>query len=77
METTSREMPVGIQDFEKLRTEGGMYVDKSQYVYALSRVSRPFFPGRLRRFGKSLLLSTMKAYFLGKRDLFDGLAIIK
>ena len=75
MEATSREMPVGIQDFEKLRTEGCVYVDKTQYVYALSRISRPFFLGRPRRFGKSLLLSTMKAYFLGKKGLFEGLAI--
>ena len=75
METITRNMPVGIQDFEKLRTEGCVYVDKTQYVYELSRISRPYFLGRPRRFGKSLLLSTMKAYFLGKKELFEGLAI--
>ena len=71
----SREMPVGIQDFEKLRTEECVYVDKTQYVYAMTRKSRPYFLGRPRRFGKSLFASTLKAYFLGKRELFEGLAI--
>jgi len=75
MNTSPREMPVGIQDFEKLRTEGCVYVDKTQYVYALTRISRPFFLGRPRRFGKSLFISTLKAYFLGKKELFEGLAI--
>jgi len=70
-----RKLPVGIQDFEKLRTEGCMYVDKTRYVYELARISRPYFLGRPRRFGKSLFLSTLKAYFLGKKELFDGLAI--
>jgi len=68
-------MPVGIQDFEKLRTEGCVYVDKTQYVYALTRMSRPYFLSRPRRFGKSLFISTLKAYFLRKRELFEGLAI--
>jgi len=75
MDTSLREMPVGIQDFEKLRTEECVYVDKTQYVYALTRKSRPYFLGRPRRFGKSLFISTLKAYFLGKRELFEGLAI--
>ena len=75
MDTSIREMPVGIQDFEKLRTEECMYVDKTQYVYALTRKSRPYFLGRPRRFGKSLFASTLKAYFLGKKELFEGLAI--
>jgi len=75
MDTSTREMPVGIQDFEKLRIEGCVYVDKTQYVYALTRISRPFFLGRPRRFGKSLFISTLKAYFLGKKELFEGLAI--
>jgi hypothetical protein len=68
-------MPVGIQDFEKLRREEYVYVDKTDYVYRLARVSRPCFLGRPRRFGKSLFLSTLKAYFLGKKELFEGLAI--
>jgi len=75
MDTASREMPVGIQDFEKLRTEECVYVDKTQYVYTMTRKSRPHFLGRPRRFGKSLFISTLKAYFLGKRELFEGLAI--
>ena len=75
MDFSARKMPVGIQDFEKLRTEDCVYVDKTQYVYSLTRVSRPFFLGRPRRFGKSLFVSTLKAYFLGKKELFKGLAI--
>ncbi len=75
MDTSSRDMPVGIQDFEKLRTEQCVYVDKTQFVYAITRKSKPYFLGRPRRFGKSLFLSTLKAYFLGKKDLFEGLYI--
>jgi len=52
-----------------------MYVDKSMYIYQLTREHWPYFLGRPRRFGKSLLLSTLKAYFLGKKELFEGLAI--
>jgi len=68
-------MPDGIQDFEKLRTIGCLYVDKTKYVYELTRKHSPYFLGRPRRFGKSLFLSTLKAYFLGKKELFEGLAI--
>ena len=75
MDISARKMPVGIQDFEKLRTEECVYVDKTRYVYALTRKSRPYFLGRPRRFGKSLFISTLKAYFLGKKELFEGLAI--
>jgi hypothetical protein len=75
MEISSRYMPVGIQDFEKLRSEACVYVDKTQFVYSMTRISRPFFLGRPRRFGKSLFISTLKAYFLGKKELFEGLAI--
>ena len=70
-----RKLPVGIQDFEKLRTNNCLYVDKTAYVYRLTREISPYFLGRPRRFGKSLLLSTLKAYFLGKKELFEGLAI--
>ena len=70
-----RELPVGIQDFEKLRTSGCLYVDKTLYVYQLTRKHCPYFLGRPRRFGKSLFLSTLKAFFLGKKELFEGLAI--
>jgi hypothetical protein len=68
-------MPIGIQDFEKLRTENYVYVDKTTYVYDLASRSTPYFLGRPRRFGKSLLLSTFKAYFLAKKELFNGLAL--
>ena len=68
-------MPVGIQDFEDLRTNGYLYVDKTAYLYRLVTKGKPYFLGRPRRFGKSLFLSTLKAYFLGKRELFNGLSI--
>ena len=70
-----RELPAGIQDFEKLRTGGCLYVDKTMYVYQLTRKQNPYFLGRPRRFGKSLFISTLKAFFLGKKELFEGLAI--
>ena len=70
-----RKLPIGIQDFEKLRAKGYVYVDKTEYVYQLASTDLPYFLGRPRRFGKSLLLSTLKAYFLGKKELFNGLAI--
>ena len=72
-----RFLPIGIQDFEKLRKENYVYVDKSSLVYQLARISTPYFLSRPRRFGKSLLLSTMEAYFLGKKELFAGLDIEK
>jgi hypothetical protein len=68
----NRKMPIGIQDFEKLRAGGYVYVDKTAFVYRLAQEGNPYFLGRPRRFGKSLLLSTIKAYFLGKRELFEG-----
>ena len=70
-----RKLPVGIQDFEDLRTTGYLYVDKTAYIYRLVTTGKPYFLARPRRFGKSLLLSTLKAYFLGKKELFEGLAI--
>ena len=73
----ARYLPIGIQDFEKLRNEKYVYVDKTSFVYELSRTSTPYFLSRPRRFGKSLLLSTLEAYFLGKKELFNGLAIAK
>ena len=72
---TMRKLPIGIQDFEKLRRDNCVYVDKTQYVYQLGRTSKPYFLGRPRRFGKSLFLSTLKAYFEGKKELFEGLKI--
>ena len=75
MESLSRKLPVGIQDFEDLRTNDCLYVDKTAYLYHLVTKGKPYFLGRSRRFGKSLFISTLKAYFLGKRELFDDLAI--
>ena len=69
-----RNYPVGIQDFEKLRTNGCVYVDKTDLIYNLSRKYYVFL-SRPRRFGKSLLTSTLKYYFQGRKDLFQGLAI--
>ena len=70
-----RKLPIGIQDFEDLRTNNYLYVDKTQFVYQLAHYGKPYFLGRPRRFGKSLFLSTLKAYFEGKKHLFEGLAI--
>jgi len=70
-----KKLPVGVQDFEKLRTNDCLYVDKTAYIYLLTREVSPYFLARPRRFGKSLLVSTLKAYFLGKKELFEGLAI--
>ena len=67
--------PIGIQSFEKIRTEGFAYIDKTTQIYNLATYGTHYFLSRPRRFGKSLLLSTMKAYFQGKKELFDGLAI--
>ena len=67
--------PIGIQDFEKLRNEGYIYVDKTDLIYSLIHSGSYFFLSRPRRFGKSLLVSTIDAYFKGKRELFKGLAI--
>ena len=69
--------PIGIQSFEKLRTNGYVYVDKTALVYRMTRDMSCYFLSRPRRFGKSLLVSTMEAYFLGQKDLFKGLAIEK
>lgn len=70
-----RFLPIGIQDFEDLRTRGCIYVDKTELIYKLATEGKPYFLSRPRRFGKSLLLSTLEAYFLGKKELFKGLAI--
>lgn len=72
-----RFLPIGIQDFEKLRNGNYIYADKTSLIYQLTRTATPYFLSRPRRFGKSLLLSTMEAYFLGKKELFKGLALEK
>ncbi len=67
--------PIGIQQFEKIRKGGYVYVDKTAQVYQLATQGSYYFLSRPRRFGKSLLLSTLEAYFLGKKELFEGLAL--
>lgn len=72
-----RKLPIGIQSFEKLRSENFLYVDKTALIYRLAQAGNPCFLNRPRRFGKSLLLSSFEAYFQGKKELFRGLAIEK
>lgn len=75
MATKAPIYPIGIQDFEDLRLNNNLYVDKTDLIYQLVSTNKIYFLSRPRRFGKSLLISTLEAYFLGKRELFDGLAI--
>ena len=67
--------PVGIQNFEKIRKDGYCYIDKTALIYQLVKTGSYYFLSRPRRFGKSLLVSTLEAYFQGKKELFDGLAM--
>ena len=67
--------PIGIQDFEKIIQDGYVYVDKTELIYKLVNEGHVYFLCRPRRFGKSLLVSTLKYYFQGRKDLFKGLAI--
>jgi len=71
----NRLYPVGIQNFEDLRSRGYIYVDKTSLLYNLVQTGKYYFLSRPRRFGKSLMISTLEAYFLGKRELFKGLAM--
>ncbi|MCM1224014.1 MAG: AAA family ATPase, partial [Lachnospiraceae bacterium] len=79
METkrTKKRYPVGIQSFSKLIEEGFLYVDKTKLIYQLAKDGGYYFLSRPRRFGKSLLLSTIEAYYQGRRELFKGLDIDK
>ena len=67
--------PIGVQSFESLRNDGFVYVDKTALVYKLAQEGKCYFLSRPRRFGKSLLLSTIEAYFKGQKHLFEGLAL--
>lgn len=70
--------PIGMQTFSEIREEDFLYVDKTEYIYRMTHTSgKYFFLARPRRFGKSLLVSTMQSYFEGKKELFKGLAIEK
>ena len=74
---SKRKLPIGIQDFEKIRKNDFIYIDKTEYIYDLAQSGAPCFLSRPRRFGKSLLLSTMRTYFEGKKELFEGLRIME
>ncbi len=75
---TPNKYPLGIQTFEKVRVENRLYLDKTEYVYRMTHGTSSYvFLSRPRRFGKSLLVSTLKSYFEGKKELFKGLAIEK
>ena len=69
--------PIGIQNFEKIREGGYVYVDKTDLIHQIVQTGGYYFLSRPRRFGKSLLVSTMEAYFQGKKELFKGLALEK
>jgi len=75
--SNTRKMPIGIQSFEAMRNGSYAYVDKTHFIPNLERVGRAYFLTRPRRFGKSLFLSTLEAYFEGRKELFKGLAIEK
>jgi len=68
-------LPIGIQDFEKIRQEGWLYIDKTEYIHRIVSAGDYYFLSRPRRFGKSLLLSTLRALYEGKKELFQGLWI--
>lgn len=74
-EVEQRKLPIGIQSFEDLRKNHYIYVDKTKYVWNLINTGKTYFLSRPRRFGKSMLTSTIKAYFEGRKELFEGLAI--
>lgn len=75
MNNSIRRLPTGIQSFAKLREEHFVYVDKTEYIYYVAQAAAPFFLSRPRRFGKSLFLSALRAFWEGKKELFEGLAI--
>ena len=74
---SSKIYPIGIQNFEKIRTDGYFYIDKTALIYQMVKTGSYYFLSRPRRFGKSLLISTLEAYFLGKKELFEGLVMEK
>ena len=77
-ETRNRRLPVGIQSFEEIREGGYLYVDKTDIVWQLANRGKKYnYLSRPRRFGKSLLVDTLEAYFLGKKELFEGLRIME
>ena len=76
-ETNHRRLPVGIQSFETIRKEGYLYVDKTDIIWQLANRGKKYnYLSRPRRFGKSVLVDTLQAYFEGKKELFEGLKIM-
>ncbi len=73
---TAHRFPVGVQTFERLREDGFIYIDKTDIIWRLTKVSPFVFLSRPRRFGKSLLTTTLDSYFKGQRELFEGLKIM-
>ena len=71
------EYPIGIQDFEKLRKGNYVYVDKTGLIYKMVKEGSYYFLSRPRRFGKSLLISTLEVYFRGRKEFFEGLRIME
>ena len=67
--------PIGIQNFESLRKDGYLYIDKTALIHQMVTTGNYYILSRPRRFGKSLLISTVEAYFQGKKELFEGLAM--
>ena len=77
-ETRNRRLPVGIQSFEKIRKDGYLYVDKTDIIWRLANRNKTYnYLSRPRRFGKSVLVDTLEAYFMGKKELFEGLKIMQ
>ena len=78
VETNDRRLPVGIQSFEEIRKDGYLYVDKTDIIWQLANRGKKYnYLSRPRRFGKSVLVDTLEAYFMGKKDLFEGLKIMQ
>ena len=78
VEINDRRLPVGIQSFEKIREGGYLYVDKTDIIWQLANREKTYnYLSRPRRFGKSVLVDTLEAYFLGKKELFEGLKIMQ
>ena len=75
--TIPRKIPIGVQSFKDLREKGFLYVDKTEYLFRLANNGKVYFLSRPRRFGKSLFLSTLAAYFRGQKELFKGLYLEK
>lgn len=78
IDMNDRKLPVGLQSFEKIRKGGYLYVDKTDIIWQLANRNKTYnYLSRPRRFGKSVLVDTLEAYFLGKKELFEGLMIMQ